>query len=93
MLICCFIYNFIHTKIPYYLNDIFIRNNNQTRSGLDTISLMVKKVKLTRDEHLLAHCASKLWNEIPSNIKNCDNKEIFNRNIKKYYFEKQLELN
>lgn len=45
MLICCFIYNYIHTQTPAYLKDIFKINKNKTRSGTDTISLIVKQVK------------------------------------------------
>lgn len=92
MLVCSFIYNYIHTQTPSYLSNIFILNRNGTRAGLDTKSLVIKKVTRTRDEHLFAHCAAKLWNSIPADIRNSENKDIFLRKIKEYYLTKQQNI-
>lgn len=90
MLMCSFIYNYVYTRTPSYLSDIFVLNNNRTRSGMDTKSLIVKKIKRTRDEHLFAFCAVKLWNSLPLEIRNSDKKEVFLREIKKYYLARQI---
>lgn len=50
VLICGFIHSFIHTKKPIYLSDIFKVSKNNTRAGIHTITLTIKKVKLTRDQ-------------------------------------------
>lgn len=91
MLICCFIYNFIETKTPEYLLDIFKINNNATRAGKNTVSLVVKNVRLSRNEHLFAHYACKLWNSIPNIIRNSESKNIFSHKIKEYLMEKQAK--
>lgn len=84
-LICCFIYNFLETNTPSYLNNIFVRSTNNTRAGTDTFTLMVKMIRLTRDEHLFAHCACRLWNNIPMAIRNSETKEAFAKDLKEYY--------
>lgn len=93
MLICSFIYNFIRTRTPSYLSDIFILNNNNTRAGLDTKSLVMKKIGNTRDEHLFGFCAAKLWNEIPFDIRSSESKDVFMKKIKNYYLNKQMNVN
>lgn len=89
MLTCCFIYNFIKTRTPAYLKEIFIINKNSTRSGMNTIFLIVKQIKSTNDAHIFGHCMSKLWNSIPIEIRNSVNRDIFHKKIKDYYFKKQ----
>lgn len=91
MLICCIIHTFIETGTPSYLADIFKINTNGTRAGRDTVSLVVKNIKLSRNEHLLAHCACKLWNEIPADIRNSQTKDVFSTKIKNYLLEQQKQ--
>lgn len=89
MLICCFIYSFLITQTPSYLINIFTIKRGITRSGTDTTTLMVKKVHLTRDENQFAHCACKLWNNLPMNIRNSKTKDIFSNEIKNYLMNLQ----
>lgn len=89
MLICCFMYNFLKTRTPSYLLDFEI-HRSITRAGTDTVTLMVKRIHLSRDEYLFSHCASKLWNSIPSDIRNCKTKEEFAREIKVFFLNTQI---
>lgn len=82
----------MQTNIPKYLTNIFTTNKNNTRLGMNTVTLNVKAIKLSRDQHLLAHSASKLWNELPPEIRNSDNKTIFATKIKNYYLNKKTSL-
>lgn len=90
-LIICFMHKYIYFGGPSYLSDIFILNKNNTRAGMDTKSLVVSKVNKARDEFLLSHCISKLWNSLPSNIRMISSHDIFRRCIFKYLFELQLK--
>lgn len=90
MLISCFIYNYLKTKTPSYLSDIFIENTNNTRAGKNVVSLMVRGVRLSRDEFLFSHCLSKLWNSIPIEIRNSKTRDEFSRNIKNYFLNMQV---
>lgn len=93
MLICCFIYNYVITGKPMYLNDIFKINTNNTRAGKDVVSLVVKNVGRSRNKLLFAHCACKLWNSIPLDIRISGLKNIFFNNIKSYLMKMQAENN
>lgn len=88
-LISCIIYSFLQTGQPANLANIFNVNKNNTRSGKDTISLVTKQIKKTRDEFLLEHCACKLWNSIPIDIRNLPTKNQFANQYKKYLQNKQ----
>lgn len=93
MLICCFIYNYLKTKTPAYLLNVFIVRESITRAGTDTITLMVKKVQLSRDEHQFAHCACKLWNGLPNMIRNSRTRDIFSNEIKSFFINLQQNNN
>lgn len=88
-LITNIIYSFLNTGEPKYLANIFKTNQNQTRAGMDTITLLTRQVRNVKDEHLLEHCATKLWNSIPTNIRNLPNKKKFANEYKKYLLDKQ----
>lgn len=89
-LICVIIHSFIHTGKPLYLSNIFERQSSITRAGSDTITLKFIKVSTTKDELLLANSACKLWNGIPSLIRNIIPKNEFSNRIKEYLFQCQL---
>lgn len=88
-LIANIIYSFLNTGEPKYLANIFKTNQNQTRAGMDTITLLTRQVRNVKDEHLLEHCATKLWNSIPTNIRNLPNEKKFANEYKKYLLDKQ----
>lgn len=90
-LICCIIHKIINKNSAPYLNDILTINKNKTRLGEDTISLLIKKISKVKDEHILAHSASKLWNKIPNEIRNIVNHNIFRNKLFKYLIEYQKQ--
>lgn len=61
-LILCFMHKLMNYGSAPYLNDIFAKNENNTRAGWSKSSLIVSKVARTRDEFFLSHCLCKLWN-------------------------------
>lgn len=89
LLICVIIHTFIHGGKPTYLLNIFKRNINNTRAGADSITLKVEAVFSVKDELLLAHSACRLWNSIPSEIRNIESKNKFSDSLKSHFLEQQ----
>lgn len=81
-----FIFNFLQNRSPSYLNDLFVFNDNNTRSKG---SLVVKKIKLNRDKFLFKYSATNMWNNIPSDIKNSGSLKTFQEKFKNYLFNQQ----
>lgn len=88
--ICCFIHKCMYFDTPRYLNSLFSINRNNTRAGQDTVSLLVRKVGRTRDEFLMAHCASKLWNSLPGVIRSIRNEKSFKIEVSTYFSNLQF---
>lgn len=83
------VHKILYKKSAPYLGNIFQKNNNKTRAGEDTISLVVKKVTKVNNEHIYAHCASKLWNQIPQEIRSIEKHNIFRNKLFNYFIEYQ----
>lgn len=90
-LILCFLHNLINHGSAPYLNDIFNRNLNNTRAGMDTISLSIRAVKRTGDEFLLSNCLARLWNTLPIGIRNASSHESFRDLLFQHLLKKQRE--
>lgn len=88
-LICCILHKFLIHGSANYLNDIFVKNNNNTRNGMDSFSLNVKFVKKTRDQFLLSHSASRLWNSLPLELRKIEIHNSFRKTLLDYLFQKQ----
>lgn len=92
-LILCFIHNLINRGSVPYLNHIFVENTNNTRAGMNTSSLLVSKVKRTRDELLLSHSLSKLWNSVPIKIRNSQSHDTFRAYLYEFLMSEQKKIN
>ena len=77
-----------HNEAPIYLCDLlsWYHPNRPLRSA-NRISLVPHRhrtVKLSR--RLLDTAAATLWNDLPDNIRNCDNTWTFKKLLKTYLF-------
>lgn len=92
-LIICFIYKNLKISKVQYLSDIFQINNNRTRSGRDTISLVVKGITRTKDQLLFSHCISQLWNSLPIDLRNITKYNKFKSELFQFLSNKQNSKN
>lgn len=90
-LILCFLHKLLDGESAPYLNDIFIRNKNNTRAGLDTNSLIVRGVKKNSDKLLLSHCLCNLWNGVPPEIRNSISHNISRTSLYRFILNNQRE--
>lgn len=88
-LICCILHKFLIYNPPIYLNDIFIKNNNNTRNGTNLLSLKVNQIRKTGDQFLLSHCATSLWNNLPHKLREIKIHNIFRNKLSNHLFENQ----
>lgn len=88
-LICSFVRNYVRSGRPKYLENIFKINKSITRNGANLVTLNISKVLKTRDEHILSHCACKLWNNIPENIRLLEKNGEFLNELKNHLINAQ----
>lgn len=93
-LILCFIHKIINYGSAPYLDDIFVKNNNNTRAGLDTTSLKVFQIKKNeKNKYVLSYCLCKMWNELPHNIRNLNSHNVFRTTLYNYLLTEQIKKN
>lgn len=92
-LILCYVQKILGNGSAPYLNDIFIRNGNNTRAGLDVISLRTARINETGNKLLLSCSTCKMWNDLPIDIRNSKSHEIFRKSVHKYLLDKQKNDN
>lgn len=87
----CYLHKILAGGSAPYLRDIFIKNKNNTRAGQDTYSLVVSQIRGVQNEHLLSHCLSKSWNNLPTDIRNISSHNAFRNALFNYLLEDQTK--
>lgn len=90
-LIACFVHKYIYFGAPPYLNGLLTINENNTRAGQDTVTFIVRNVNRSRDEYIFDNCVSRMWNEIPSQIRCIKKHGEFRNKLKFYLLQNQNE--
>lgn len=91
-LICSFIFDFLITGRPAYIKNVFNIVESKTRNGSNSVTLAVTRVNFTRDEYILSHCASRLWNSLPLSLRLIKIKSKFSNELKEYLMQQQATV-
>ena len=85
--ICLITYNCLNNLAPKYLADLITRYTpaRQLRSNNKNL-LKVPKIKLEQGRQSFAYAAPKLWNRLPSDVRDCLSLAAFKKKLKTYYF-------
>ena len=81
------IYNILNNKCPDYMHKIVTKelSSHSTRSSSMNYSILsIKGCESTT----FYYSGIKDWNSLPESVKNCNNKNRFKTNVKKYFMEK-----
>ena len=82
-------YKSLNGLAPSYLSELFSYN---PISGSRTPSLQPYLAKTSNGDRAFISCASKLWNNLPCDIKHSSNINIFKRALKTFLFRKSFNL-
>ena len=78
---------------PNYLSDLFIsyKPPRNLRSGNMNLLKETKPCTVRFGERAFAHCAPKLWNMLPNDMRTCGTLEIFKKRLKTYLFKRTFD--
>lgn len=83
------IYNQLVRQTPAYLNDMFVRNTNNTRAGING-KLRAIKPRSEHDKKQFCFSAINFWNSIPSDITALNTVKEFKINLKSWIISKRV---
>ena len=82
------VFNIVHNKAPFYLGNDFTRISDHycnTRSAC-SLNFRLPSIRLCQNQTFYYN-AIKDWNNLPSEIKQIQNKKSFKRSVKTYLME------
>ena len=86
--ICVFIYKIVKQLLPDWLFEVPTVGELQIRSTRQSSDLFVKRTNTNMGGRAIAITSSKIWNNIPNNIKNSSLLQVFKKKLKNYLLEK-----
>lgn len=92
-LIACFLHDYLTRGTVPYLKSLMTLNNNNTRAGNGMRTFNVGKFTRTRDERIFDVCNSRLWNDLPTEIRCIEGRDAFRRDLKEYLITMQNNNN
>ena len=87
--ICLLTYKCLNNLAPSYLTDLIEKkaSTRQLRSNNKNL-LKIRKPKIEKGRQSFSYAAPKLWNELPSSVKESSSLATFKKNLKTHYFLK-----
>ena len=91
-------YKVLKTKEPKYLSDLLKPYTSNTEMSLRTSSDVYRldepRALNERSffERSFSYSAPRLYNKLPSSLKECDSTDIFKSKLKTYFFEKSYDV-
>ena len=76
----------VYAISPVYLRDLFVMNNKRT-CNLDVIY----RPSTAHGKRAIASCIPKLWNALPTDMKNIHSTQMFKNKLKTYFFKNLYE--
>ena len=90
-----FIHQALHNaKSPLYIKDAIsvYHPRRELRSSSDNFMLVIPRCNRLRGMSSINVLGPKLWNELPSSMRQCDSKAAFKSQLKTYLFKKVFKL-